>query len=98
MSLKTLGIIDVFKVNNKNTRKRYEIYLKLTIKTLEWRYWRRSGLFIINFEHISHFFLAFLLLPLNTSMFVGKINYESLGRNGLAIIQSFNYTKNEVRF
>ena len=25
--------------------------------------WRRSGAFIVNFKHISHFFLVFLLLP-----------------------------------
>ena len=27
--------------------------------------WRRYGVFIVNFEHISHLFLAFLLLNLN---------------------------------
>ena len=26
--------------------------------------WRRSGVFIVNFEHISHLFLMFLLLTL----------------------------------
>ena len=26
---------------------------KLTIKTPEWRHWRRSGVFIVNFEHFS---------------------------------------------
>ena len=29
---------------------------KLTIKTPERRQWRRSGVFIVNFEHISHLF------------------------------------------
>ena len=43
-----------FKVNNRNTRKRYEICSKLTIKT-----------FIVNFEHILYLFLVFLLLILN---------------------------------
>ena len=39
---------------------------KLTIKTLEqWRLWRRSGVFIVNFEHISHLVLVFLLLTLS---------------------------------
>ena len=38
---------------NKNTRKRYEMCSKLTRKTPE-RHWRRSGVFIVNFEHISH--------------------------------------------
>ena len=38
---------------------------KLTIKTPERRHWRRSGVFIVNFEHIPHFVLVFLLLPLS---------------------------------
>ena len=29
--------IDLFKFNNRETRKRWEIFSKLTIKTLEWR-------------------------------------------------------------
>ena len=38
---------------------------KLTIKTTERRHWDRSVVFIVNFEHISHRGLAFLLLTLN---------------------------------
>ena len=34
---------------------------KLTIKTPE----RRSGVFIVNFEHISHLALMFVLLTIN---------------------------------
>ena len=45
-----------------NTRTRCEIYSKLKIKTPERRQWRRSGVFIINFEHISRLILVFLLL------------------------------------
>ena len=52
------------KVDNRNTRTRCEICLKLTIKTAERRYWRRSGVFIVNFEQISHLALVFLLLTL----------------------------------
>ena len=37
---------------NRNTRTRCEICSKLTIKTPERRHWRRSGVFIVNFEHI----------------------------------------------
>ena len=40
----------MFKVNNKDTRRRQ---------------WHRSGIFTINFEHISHPVLLFLLLTLN---------------------------------
>ena len=53
--------IYLFKVNNRNTTKRCEICWKLTMKTPEWHQWRRSGVFIVNFEHISHLFLVFLL-------------------------------------
>ena len=48
----------LFKVSNREIRKRCEISSKLTIKTLEQRQWRRSGAFIVNFEHISHIFSA----------------------------------------
>ena len=44
----------------KNTWKRYEICLKLTIKTPERRQWRCSGVFVVNFENISYLFLALL--------------------------------------
>ena len=56
----------MFKVNNRNTRTRYEICSKLTIKTPEQRHWRRSG--IVNFKHISHLVLAFLVLTLSRQM------------------------------
>ena len=43
----------MFKVNNRNTITRCEICSKLTIKTPERRYWRRSDVFIVNFEQVS---------------------------------------------
>ena len=55
--------IYLFKVNNSNHRKRCEICSKLNI-TPERRHWRGSGVFIVNFEHISQLFLVFLLLTL----------------------------------
>ena len=48
----------MFEVNNRNTKKRCQICSKLTIKTPERSQWRCSGVFIDNFEHISHFFLV----------------------------------------
>ena len=48
--------------------KRYEICSNLTIKTPEWHHWHRSIVCIVNFEHISHIFLKFLLLTLNKLM------------------------------
>ena len=48
----------------RNTRKRCETCSKFTIKTTETRQWHRSGIFIFNFEHVSHLFVVFLLLTL----------------------------------
>ena len=47
----------MFKVNNKDTRTTP---------------WRRSGIFIVNFEHISHLVLVFLLLSLNMYLPAGN--------------------------
>ena len=52
--------IYILKVNNRNTRTRYEICSKLTIKT-----------FIVNFEYISHLALVFLFLTLNMQLPAG---------------------------
>ena len=63
--------IYLLKVNNKNTRKRvWNMFKvsKLTIKTPERRHWRSSGVFIVNFAHISQLFIVFLLLTLNKLM------------------------------
>ena len=55
--------VDIYllKVNNRNTRTRFEIYSKLTIKTPERRHWSRSGVFIVNFKHILHLAPVFIL-------------------------------------
>ena len=58
----------MFKVNNKNARTRCEICSKLTINTPARRHWHCSGVFIINFEHISLPVLVFLLLTLSKKM------------------------------
>ena len=38
---------------------------KVSNKTPGRRHWRCSGVFIVNFEHISHIFPVFLFLTLN---------------------------------
>ena len=55
----------MLKVNIRNTKKSWEIYPKLTMKTPEERKRRRSGVFIVSFKRILHLFLVFLLLILN---------------------------------
>ena len=57
--------IYMLKVNNRNTKTRREICSKLTRKIPERRHRRRSVIFIVNFEHISHLVLVFQLLTLN---------------------------------
>ena len=54
------------KVNSRNMK--HEICSELTIKTPERRHWGRSGVFIVNFEHVSHLVLVFLLLTLSRQM------------------------------
>ena len=55
----------MFKVNNRNTRKRCEICSKLTIKTSEGCQLLHSGVFIVNFDYISYLVLVFLLSTLS---------------------------------
>ena len=55
--------IYLLKVNNRKNRTRCEICSNLTIKAPERR--PRSGVFIVNLEHVSHLALAFVLLTLN---------------------------------
>ena len=57
--------IYLLKNNNRNTRARCEICSKSVINIPERRHWHRSGIFIVNFEHISHLALVFLVLTLN---------------------------------
>ena len=63
---------------SKSTTKTLEktakyVFSKLLIKTPERRHRHCCGLFIVNFEHISHFFLVFLLFTLNTYMLTGLL-------------------------
>ena len=55
----------LFKVNNRNTRKRFEICSKLTIKRPEPCQWRLSAIFIVNVEP---FFIVSIVLWLWTNV------------------------------
>ena len=50
---RTQPVFTCSKLTTKTPNKVW-ICLKLTIKTPEWRQSRRSGVFIVNFKHISH--------------------------------------------
>ena len=72
----------MFKVSNRNTVTRYEMCSKLTIKTPERRQWRGSGVFIVNFEHISHLVLV-----------VSIVNFEQVNA-GWAFSLHIKFPKN----
>ena len=76
----------MLKVNNRNTTKRY----KLAIKTPERRQGCPSTILIINFEHISHPFLVFLLLVLKMEMFAWIFVFEKNIANLLNFLASVN--------
>ena len=59
----------LFKVENRNTKKRCKICLKLPTETPEQSQWRLSVVFIINFKHISQLFLVFPIVDF-THIFV----------------------------
>ena len=56
-----------------------EICAKLTIKTLE-QSQLRCGVFIVNFEHIAHLFLAFVFLTLNMYFLLGQFSEYHSGQ------------------
>ena len=63
--------IYVFKVMNRNTRKRPDICSKLTMKIPERRHWGSSGVFIINFE-LFQIFLWFYYCWFWTSKYLQR--------------------------
>ena len=63
----------LLRVSNRNTRARCEICSKLTIKTPEQCKWHCSSVFNVDFEHILHLVLVFLLLTLKMSLPAGKL-------------------------
>ena len=71
----------MFKVINRKTKKRYEICSKLTIKISEIiiNKYRRSGVFIVNFEHILQLFLKLLFEQVNVN-WDGTIHELKLNR------------------
>ena len=73
----------MFKVNNRDTEARCEICSKSTIKKPKLGQLLRSGVFITNFEHISHLVLVFIL--------AGWVIYPTMIFYKLFEIESFNY-------
>ena len=92
--------IFLFKVINRNTRKRWEIFSELATKIPERRHWCRSGIngiVIVNVEHISHLFHLFLLLTLNTYVYGCEIPDFSSQKNALRSSRSQMLFKIELQ-
>ena len=64
--------IYLFNLNNKDTKERCKICSKSTIKTPRRRESCRFGVFIVNFEHISHLVLVSLMLTLSNWISTGS--------------------------
>ena len=87
--------IYLFKISNRNTR--CEICLNITIKTPESRRYRRSGVFIVNFIHISHLFQVFPLLTLQrVNVMLGMFLY--FGHVFITFLKALQTTLKNVWF
>ena len=58
---------------------------KANMETPERRHGRRSGVFIVNFEHISQLVLMFLLLTLNMKLPAGCIHPRAQWKDNFSI-------------
>ena len=63
------------KLTIETLEQRREICSKLTIKTPKRRHWRCFGVFIVNFEHISHLFSS-----------VSTANFEQVNAGWVQVI------------
>ena len=72
----------MYKVNNRNTRTRCEIYSKLAIKTLERRHCRSFDVFTVNYEQLNAGFISrfrirwFLKCYINRQVFEIEISVK----------------------
>ena len=57
--------LGLFKVNNRNIKRKFEICSKLTTKTSDRQHWRCFSIFTVSFKQISNLALVFLLLTLS---------------------------------
>ena len=87
----------MLKVNNRNTRKRWKICSNLTLKTLKQHHWRRSDIFIVNFEHTSPLFLLLYYCLWTGICFLGKCSLDMKYSKLCGIIPSFQRAPNLLK-
>ena len=86
----------MFKVNNKNTRIRCEICSKLTTKTPERCQWGRSGVFIVNFEHISQLAVSIVNFEQVNANWVATKTFQSYKKYNLKVPENFHFNENKI--
>ena len=93
--------IYLLKVNNANPRTMCKTCSKLTIKAPERRHWRRSGVFIVNFEQVLHTVLVFLVFDFEKinaiwilTLLKFLFTWKKLATNFKAYIHYLNITSN----
>ena len=59
--------------SQQSTTQLLTVFTKSYILPSRQLHWRHSGVFIVNFERISHIFLVFLLLTLSRLIQAGQI-------------------------
>ena len=59
------------------------------MKTPERRQWCRLGVFIVNFEHISHLFIVFLLLTLNKYILIVFFMIADFEQNKASVAKGY---------
>ena len=97
----------LFKVDNRNAKKMCEIlsitsltgnYNKLTSKLImkksKWRRWRRSGIFIDNFEHISHLFSSVSTVEFEHVNVCWVLDLKIKITNSKSLIKTYNMQDN----
>ena len=68
----------LFKVNNKNTKRRCKNMFKFNNKDTQRRQWNRSDISNAKFDDISRLLLVFLLLALSIYLFAGMKQLSQL--------------------
>ena len=88
----------LLKINSKSTRTIYEICSKLTINTPERSQWRRSSIFIVNFEHISHLALLVLWLTLSRQKPAGLNQFKAFQKCSISHYSPHHNTQKHHSF
>ena len=92
------------KVNNGNTKAICQICSKLTITTAEWYRGRRSGVFDVNFEQVSHTFfwhvlsIAHLQQVNPSGLLKSLTDIKNMDQSVFYFLQKINWFLDSIKF